>query len=1026
MPAISDEAMRSLRSGDVVEGFVFERAEDLPEIDGTAYLFRHGATGMPLMWLANDDENKSFSIAFRTPPVDDTGVFHILEHSVLCGSDRFPVKEPFVNLLKSSMQTFLNALTFSDKTMYPVASTNEQDLLNLMDVYLDAVLSPRLTRDRSVFEQEGWHLEAGPGGEGDEEGAEDEGLREEASGDGSVESEPDPASPDAPEVALRYNGVVFNEMKGALADPDSVALNGLCAALFPDTCYRFESGGNPLAIPSLTYESYLDTYRRHYDPSNALAVLYGDLSLTRELSLLDGRYLRDRAPREAEPNTLELQAPVVRLDAVCRLETEPENKVVLAGFVIGTARDRERCLACEILVDALMGSNEAPLKRALLETGLGDDYDAFVYSGILQPFVVFEVRGAKPGTAGAFEDALATELTRMADEGIPRDALEASLESTAFDLRERDYGQADGVTLAINAMAGWLYDDAMPTDYLRYEESLANLRAGLDTGYWEALVRETFVESNHHALCELIPLEPDDPATAANIEEDRLTTLLARTDDEGISRIEERAAELRRIQDRPDSEEGLATLPRLRVEDVGPMRSDPDCEAEEETEGQLPFLYHTVPTRRIDYANSFFDLSAFADDELPYVSLALSLLGKMPTERRTAAQLDTLIESRLGSLTFAPVVYEDCATGDPLPRAVITASAVEENLEDLIAIPREVWSSTLFDDVARIKCILQQQKLDFEQSFLSSGHSYALGRAWSYVSRASKVGQSFGGVDYYLFVKRLLAEWDDRCASLPALLSSVRDRVFVAPGSLHSFTGDREGFKRYRDTTRALGFAPRPTSINGCEVQGGPLAGRMASDLGAENEAFAIPTDICFSAKVDGFQHTGARFSGVWKVAARALNYDYLWNTIRVKGGAYGCGFRMTNSGLMGCYTYRDPNLDSSIDAMSSISKWVAAFGPSKDEMDGYIISTVAGLDAPVKPKQVAMRQDIEAITHRDPSWRKLTREEVLEATVDAVRSLAEPLERFAESDHRCVFGSGEIIGRSRLQFAVSDMARMQ
>ena len=999
MLAISDEAIRSIRRGDVVEGFVFERAEDLPEIEGTAYLFRHGTTGMPLMWLANDDENKSFSVTFRTPPADDTGVFHILEHSVLCGSDRFPVKEPFVNLLKSSMQTFLNALTFSDKTMYPVASTNEQDLLNLMDVYLDAVLNPRLRFDRSVFEQEGWHLEVDRAGEDD-------------GGAGT------------PVCALRYNGVVFNEMKGALADPDSIALNGLCAALFPDTCYRFESGGNPQAIPSLTYESYLDTYRRHYDPSNALAVLYGDLSLTKELALLDSRYLKDRAPFRGNPNPLELQRPVVNHGAVRRLETDPGNKVVLAGFVLGTAGDRERCLACEILVDALMGSNEAPLKRALLETGLGDDFDAFVYNGVLQPFVVFELRGAKPSSAAAFEDALLGGLSRLATEGIPRDAVEAALESTAFDLRERDFGQADGVALAVNAMAGWLYDDSTATDYLRYEDALANLRAGLDSEYWESLVREVFLESRHNALCELVTLGPDDPETASNVEEDALSSLLARKSPEEVADVEERAAELRRIQDEPDSEEDLATLPRLRIQDVGPMRRDPVTEAQ--SDAGLPFLYHTVPTRRIEYANSYFDLSAFDDGELPYVALALSLLGKMPTERRTAAELDTLVESRLGNLSFAPVVYEDCATGDPLPRAVMTASAVEENLDDLVGIPREVWSSTMFDDVARIRCVLQQKILDFEQSFLSSGHSYALGRAWSYVSRASRIGQLFGGVDYYMFVKRLLGEWDDRLGTLPAMLSDVRDRIFLAPGSLHSFAGDRGAFERYRETTNSLGFASRPSAERATGAPKDALGSPSAHRGPAQNEAFVIPTDICFAAKVDDGEHTGAQFSGIWKVAARAVNYEYLWNAIRVKGGAYGCGFRMTNSGLMGCYTYRDPNLDDSIQAMRDASKWLAAFDPTKDELNGYVISTVATIDAPTKPKQTAMRQDVDAITHRDPSWRERTREEALDATVDAIRSLAEPLERFAESDHRCVFGNKDILSRSRLQFSVSDIARQQ
>ena len=960
-----------LAVGTQLHGFTVERVEEVPEIEGTAYVMRHAAHGTPLMWLANDDENKSFAIAFKTPPADDTGVFHILEHSVLCGSDRYPVKEPFVNLLKSSMQTFLNALTFSDKTMYPVASTNEQDLLNLMDVYMDAVLHPMLYRKREIFEQEGWHYEV-------------------EEGDGDV----------AP--ALRYNGVVLNEMKGALADPDEVVLNRLNAALFPDTAYGHESGGNPRAIPQLTYEGFLDTHARHYNLANARIVLYGDMSLERELRLLDERYLSCPPRPAGAPNPLELQAPVVDDDAVCTMATPPENAAVMLGYVFGTYRDRTRCLAAEILADALMGSNEAPLKRTLLDAGLGCDVDAFVYDGLLQPFFAIELRGAKPGAKRAFRELVESEFARMAREGVPRENLVASLEAAAFGLRERDFGYADGVALAINAMSGWLYDDGMPCDYLRYEDALAELRAGLEGTYWEDLVRDMFVGVRHRATAELVPLDGEGDGGAGE-EEAELAHAAADMGEGGLAAVRSAVEALRAAQDEPDTPEALATLPRLGVSDIGPAREEPAFCPVEGT--PLPCLHHEVPTRRIDYVYHYFDLSCLTWDELHYATLAATLLGKMATANRTAAQLDTLIESRLGRLSFSTAVYEDCRTGEPTPWLVVGASALAENVADLAAIPSEVWSSTDFGDTGSIRTILQQQRLDSEQAFANAGHTYALARAWGYTSKGSRLAQHFGNVDYYRFVRRLLADWDARSDGLPATLADVCRRVFAAGSDLHSFTGERADMDRFWEAGGTLRLAPQAPGARGALAIPEPAQG---------GEAFVVPSDVCFVAKAASGRLTGAAYSGTWPVAAQALNYGYLWNEIRVKGGAYGCGFRVATNGNMGYYTFRDPNLDASLERMDRAGAWLASFEPEPREMEGYVVSTVASHDAPQKPRLVARRQDGDWLAHREAGWRERVRAEELAAEPGAVRALAPSLDRLAATGTACVFGSRDAIERSR------------
>ena len=446
-------------------GFTAVKSEPISEVEGTVHLMHHAASGARLMFIENDDANKAFSITFKTPAADDTGVFHILEHSVLCGSEKFPVKEPFVNLLKTSMQTFLNAMTFPDKTMYPVASTNEQDLVNLMDVYLDAVFHPDIYRRPVIFQQEGWHRELEGEGEGER---------------------------------LVVNGVVYNEMKGALSEPDSVLYDGLSAALFPDTTYRFESGGTPAAIPTLTYEGFLENHRRHYRPDNAYIILYGNLDADRFLGFLDERYLAPLAAKERGPldiNPLGLQAPVAPAPVVVPMATAPENACAAVGFVIGRAAERERIVAADILMDAIMGANESPLKRALLDAGIADDAIGYVADSVAQPFAVVSLRGARPGAAERLRAIVAAEARRLAEGGLDRELVRAALSHAEFVMRERNFGYPDGVVLAMSAMAGWLYSDDDPAAYLRFEDVFASLREKVEEGYFEALLRELFLEN---------------------------------------------------------------------------------------------------------------------------------------------------------------------------------------------------------------------------------------------------------------------------------------------------------------------------------------------------------------------------------------------------------------------------------------------------------------------------------------------------------------------------------------------------
>ena len=506
MPTTSTDprtaAAALLVPGTTCHGFAVERCETVPELDSDAYVLRHTVSGARLLYLACDDENKAFAIGFKTPPADSTGVFHILEHSVLCGSAKFPVKEPFVDLIKSSMQTFLNAMTYPDKTIYPVATTNEQDLYNLMDVYLDAVFNPAIYTKPTIFEQEGWHYELDL-----PEGAEGE-------GDGN------PAS--LREGTLRYNGVVFNEMKGALSDPMSVLDDAVNAALYPDTAYAHESGGDPRAIPALTYEQFLDTHARHYNPSNSYITLYGDLDVDRALAFLDERYLSQPSaasrrmdaavaagedPSTLAPNPLDAQAPVTCEYKRVEMATTPENALVGLGLVLGSALDRKRTIAADILFEALLGSNEAPVKKAILAAGLGGNVVSYTAAECLQPYELIMLQNAQPGVARELRRVFQDACRDLCEHGVPRERLEAIISSNEYDLRQRDYGIADGVAIACDALSTWLYDDDAATLALKYGPVYEELRGELDGSYFEDLLRELVLENDHMALVELVPVD---------------------------------------------------------------------------------------------------------------------------------------------------------------------------------------------------------------------------------------------------------------------------------------------------------------------------------------------------------------------------------------------------------------------------------------------------------------------------------------------------------------------------------------
>lgn len=1008
MPTTSTDpraaAAALLVPGTTCHGFAVERCETVPELDSDAYVLRHTTSGARLLYLACDDENKAFAIGFKTPPADSTGVFHILEHSVLCGSAKFPVKEPFVDLIKSSMQTFLNAMTYPDKTIYPVATTNEQDLYNLMDVYLDAVFNPAIYTKPTIFEQEGWHYELD--------------LPEGAGGEGSAAS--------LREGTLCYNGVVFNEMKGALSDPMSVLDDAVNAALYPDTAYAHESGGDPRAIPALTYEQFLDTHARHYNPSNSYITLYGDLDVDRALAFLDERYLSQPSaasrrmdaavaagedPSTLTPNPLGVQAPVTCEYKRVEMATTPENALVGLGLVLGNALDRKRTIAADILFEALLGSNEAPVKKAILAAGLGGNVVSYTAAECLQPYELIMLQNAQPGVARELRRVFQDACRDLCEHGVPRERLEVIISSNEYDLRQRDYGIADGVAIACDALSTWLYDDDAATLALKYGPVYEELRGELDGSYFEDLLRELVLDNDHMALVELVPVDAAEGAEGAEAAE-----LAAKRDamaDAELADVVERTAALRAAQEAEDTPEAKATLPRLRVSDIGEARPEPPLVVD--TTAPIPCLRHGIPTNRLAYAMQYFDLSCVSFEDLPYVTLLCRLLKQLPTREHSAEELDNLLAGKLGFLSFTTEVMTQPDVDGVRPYLLVSAGALSEKIDSLASLPREVWSSTLLADADadRVRDVLTQIRIGLEQGFINNGHSAALGRAMSYSSPSAVVREQLSGVDFYLFLRDLLEHFDERLGGLRARLAELAGRIFVADGCLASFTGSDEDFDAYWDAAGDLGLSAGDGAGSDALVVPEPRD---------RHEAFVIPSDICFAARACDPRRLDIDVTGAWAVAANALSYDYLWNEIRVKGGAYGCGFRAAGERQTAFYTYRDPAIDPSIERVARAGEWLGSFEPDEAAFEGFIVSCVSGMDAPVKPYALTKRRNTTYLAGLDPHAREERRAQMLAATPGELRSLGADVTRIAAESPTCVFGGRDVIAKSNAGFNVVDL----
>ena len=817
-------------------------------------------------------------------------------------------------------------------------------------------------------------------------------------------------------------------MKGALSDPMSVLDDAVNAALYPDTAYAHESGGDPRAIPALTYEQFLDTHARHYNPSNSYITLYGDLDVDRALAFLDERYLSQPSaasrrmdaavaagedPSTMAPNPLGVQEPVTCEYKRVEMATTPENALVGLGLVLGSALDRKRTIAADILFEALLGSNEAPVKKAILSAGLGGNVVSYTAAESLQPYELIMLQNAQPGVARELRRVFQDACRDLCEHGVPRERLEAIISSNEYDLRQRDYGIADGVAIACDALSTWLYDDDAATLTLKYGPVYEELRSELDGSYFEDLLRELVLQNDHMALVELVPADAAEGSEGAEAAE-----LAAKRDamtDAELADVVERTAALRAAQEAEDTPEAKATLPRLRVSDIGEARPEPPLVVDTTT--PIPCLRHDIPTNRLAYAMQYFDLSCVAFEDLPYVTLLCRLLKQLPTREHSAEELDNLLAGKLGFLSFTTEVMTQPDVDGVRPYLLVSAGALSEKIDALASLPREVWSSTLLADADadRMRDVLTQIRIGLEQGFINNGHSAALGRAMSYSSPSAVVREQLSGVDFYLFLRDLLDHFDERLDGLRAKLTELAGRIFVADGCMASFTGSDEDFDAYWDAAGDLGLG----AGDGADVGRDALVVPTPRD---RHEAFVIPSDICFAARACDPRRLGIDVTGAWAVAANALSYDYLWNEIRVKGGAYGCGFRAAGERQAAFYTYRDPAIDPSIERVAHAGEWLGSFEPDEAAFEGFIVSCVSGMDAPVKPYALTKRRNTTYLAGLDPHAREERRAQMLAATPGELRSLGADVTRIAAESPTCVFGGRDVIAKSNAGFNVVDL----
>lgn len=946
------------------------RVEDV-QSDG--FILRHKKSGARIAILSNNDDNKVFYIGFRTPPEDETGVPHIIEHTTLCGSKKFPVKDPFIELAKGSLNTFLNAMTYPDKTVYPVASCNDQDFKNLMDVYLDAVFNPNITKYEEIFKQEGWHYEL--------TGKDDE---------------------------LKINGVVYNEMKGAYSSPDEVLSSQIYRSLFPDNTYSKDSGGNPEYIPKLTYEAYLDFYHKYYHPSNSYIYLYGDMDVVERLKWLDKEYLSlydykkvnseiNKQPAFDEIKNVEAQYSIT-------MDDSQENKTYLSyNRVVGDSLDEMLYQAFDVLDYALVSSPGAPVKQALIDAGIGDDVYGSYDAGILQPVFSFVAKNANASQADEFENIIENTLKEVVKTGINKEALLAGINSSEFKFREADFGQfPKGLLFGLNCLDSWLFDDMKPFIHLECLGTFAKLRKAVDTDYFEKLIQEYLLDNTHGSSVTVKPKRG-----LGNEREEALAKELsdykASLSDEEIKKLIEDTEHLKKYQEEPSSDEDLRKLPMLTRADMK-KNAMPFSNIEDELL-DVKVVRHDIESNGIDYISFLFDAGDFAQSELGYLGFFTNALGLVSTEKYSYTDLANATNIYTGGISTGTASHPDIKDRNNFVfKFEVKLKVLEKNLDKALELMEQMLLSSDFTDTKRLGELVAQIKARLQANLSSSGHLVAAMRSMSSFSRYALYQDELKGIAFYRSICHIEKELSESPKSVSDKLAAIAKKLFARNRMLISFTGNNEAYGNAKPSLEKViaGFNKMSTIGNQAEVH-----------FNTAKEAFIDASQIQYVAKTGDFICEGYEYTGALRLLRIILSYDYLWINVRVKGGAYGCMNTFLRSGESYFVSYRDPNLSDTLDVYDRIPEYIKSFSPDERDMTKYIIGTFSALDTPMNPEAKGSRSlsaYLEGITYEQI---QKERNEILNAQPEDIRRLADLVEAVLKKDSICVIGNENMIKES-------------
>ncbi|MEG1888114.1 MAG: insulinase family protein [Lachnospiraceae bacterium] len=960
-----------------IPAYELVHSEKLKALDSQGMILRHTKTGARICLISNDDDNKVFQIGFRTPPADDTGVAHIIEHTVLCGSDKFPVKDPFMELVKGSLNTFLNAMTYPDKTVYPLASCNDKDFQNLCDVYLNAVFYPNIYKYEEIFLQEGWRYQ--------------------------LESK---------EAPLTINGVVYNEMKGAYSSPDEVLSHEIMASLYPDTCYCKESGGHPEHITELTRKDYLEFHRTYYHPSNSYIYLYGDMDMEEKLNWMDREYLSKFEKKEVHseiPKQEVLKEPSHCHSYYPISSSEPleDNTYLSYNTVVGDVLDKKLYIALDVLQYALLSAPGAPLKQALLDAKIGKDVYGTYSTSMLQPSFSIITKNTQAAKEKDFLEIIHKVLKEQIKNGINKNALEAGINSSEFRYREADFGTfPKGLLYGLECMDSWLYDDGKPFLHLEALDTYAFLREQIHTGYFEELT-ETYLLNNPHSS--VVVLEPKRGLNQEK--EQRLQKeLQAKKDhmtEQELEDLIQATAHLKAYQEEPSSAEDLEKIPMLSLEDI--KKEAYPFQNEELLFDTTKVLHHKMFTNGIHYLTLVFDVEGIGEEMIPYLGILKAVWGYVATKNYSFSELSNEVDRKTGGIGPTLTLYPDFDKVDEFHvKFEIHSKTFYHKMKDAMDLIIEMIESPDYEDGKRLYEIISELKSRLQMQLSSSGNSVSILRASSHFSKSAYYKDLSAGIGFYRVIDEIEKNFKEKKDELTSILKKLTNHIFRKENLLVSTTCEEEERKELpvyiAELKNHLYTGPiEITALNLVPCQ--------------QNEGFMDASQVQYVSRVGNFRTAGYEYTGAMRVLRVILSSDYLWNNIRVKGGAYDCMSGFGRNGNVFLASYRDPNLERTNKVYDETPDYIRTFEASERDITKYIIGTISSMDTPMNPAAKGERSLTSYETNLTLELVQKERDQVLAVTAQGIRELAEPVEAALKQNYLCVIGNEEKIREQEALF---------